>query len=363
MLVDPTGNPRAVPVSGRSAEFPPWYSHRFARAQRLWRSIGVLTAVVVLTLLTSCVSPGAPASGDAGAVDPMNDALAPLSVAVLPITDVVPFYVAAQEGYFRDAGIEIELIPVSSGAERDTVVQTGAAECALTDINGVVLTNAGDANPLKIISTARQASSEQPVFFLLASPQSGITTPDQLQGATIAISENTIIDYWTDRMLDSVGLDPAAIEQTNVPAIPVRLELILSGQVDAAILPDPLASLAMLRGAPLVLNDASNPEIAVSVIVCRQDAIDAHPASIDALIAGWDQAVQAINADPEAHGNVLIENTRVPEPLQGQYTLPQFAVESIPSENQVQDVVEWSVGQGLIETSLTYLQVVDPSHR
>ncbi len=331
--------------------------------QDLWRSISMLTTILVFGLLAGCVSPVTPATGDAGATEPTDNELAPLSVAILPITDVVPFYVAAQEGYFSEAGVEIELIPVSSGAERDTVVQTGAAECALTDINGVVLTNAGNANPLKIISTARQASSEQPVFFLLASPQSGITTPDQLAGATIAISENTIIDYWNDRMLTFAGLDPTEIEQTNVPAIPVRLELMLSDQVDAAILPDPLASLAKLQGAALVLDDAANPEIAVSVLVCRQDAIDAHPGSVDALIAGWDQAVEAINADPEAFGNVLIENTRVPEPLQDQYRLPQFAVDAIPSEAQVQDVVDWAVGEGLIEQPLTYQEVVDPSHR
>ena len=331
--------------------------------QKHWLSTRMLGTLAALALLAGCVSPVAAPSESAGSAGNMNGELSPLSVAVLPITDVVPFYVAAQEGYFADAGIEIDLIPVSSAAERDTVVQTGAAECALTDINGVVLTNAGEANPLKVISTARQASAEQPVFYLLSSPQSGITSPEQLAGATIAISENTIIDYWNDRMLASAGLDPADVKKTNVPAIPVRLELMLSGQVDAAILPDPLASLALLQGAPIVMDDSSNPEIAVSVIVCRQDAIDANPASVSALIAGWDRAVESINADPAAYRNVLIENTRVPEPLQDKYTLPQFAVKAIPSEAQVQDVVDWAVDKGIVDGVLAYDEVVDPSLR
>lgn len=326
---------------------------------KLWLFVRLLFSLTALVLTAACVSPATAPVGTADA----TEEIVPLSVAVLPITDVVPFYVAEQEGYFADAGIEISLIPVSSGAERDTVVQTGGAQCALTDINGVVLTNAGDAKTLKVVSTARQASSEQPVFFLLASPQSGITTPNQLADATIAISENTIIDYWNDRMLASAGVDAATVEATNVPAIPVRLELMLSGQVDAAILPDPLASLAQLQGAPIVMDDRSNPDIAVSVIVCRQDAIDAYPASITALIAGWDQAVGSINADPDAYRNVLIENTRVPEPLQDKYTLPQFAVREIPSEAQVQDVVDWALGKGLIDGPLGYDDVVDASLR
>jgi NitT/TauT family transport system substrate-binding protein len=276
---------------------------------------------------------------------------------------VIPFYVAQQEGLFTAAELTAEAVPVSSGAERDTVLQAGAADCALTDIHGVVLTNAGEAQPLRIIATARQATAEQPLFFMLSAPGSEIRAPEQLTGANIGISENTIIDYWNDRILAEAGVDPAGVTRTNVPQIPVRLELLLNNRLDAVILPDPLASLAQLQGAHLVTDDTVLPEIAVSVLACREDVLAAQPDAVRAFLQGWDQAVAAINADPAAFANVLLENTRVPEPLQDRYTLPSFAVRLTPSPAQVADVVAWAVDKGLVAEPLTYEQVVDASLR
>ena len=112
-----------------------------------------------------------------------------------------------------------------------------------------------------------------------------------------------------------------------------------------------------------MLDDTANPDVAVSVIACRQEAIDADADAVRALVAGWDQAVSAINADPDAYRNVLIQKTRVPEPLQDKYTLPPFPVKAIPSEAQTADVVQWAKNKGLIETELAYEELVDASLR
>lgn len=309
---------------------------------------------LVLWMSAACVAPVQP-TGTAAAQS--------LAVALLPTTDVVPFYVAQEIGAFTANGLEAKAVPVSSAAERDTVIQTGAADCEMTDVQGVVLTNARQAQPLRIIATARQADADQPLFFLLSAPESGIATPADLAGANIGTSENTVIDYWFDRVLAAAGVDLANVTRTNVPQLPVRLELLLNKQLDAAILPDPLASLAQLQGATLVVDDTILPEAALSVLVCRADVIAERPAAVAAFLAGWDQAVEAINADPAAYSDILIETARVPEPLQGQYTLPTFPVKQIPSEAQVQDVVDWAVAKGLIDAAPAIDQLIDPTFR
>lgn len=320
------------------------------------RRTGVL-ALLALTVpaLAACtaVQPAAPAADVAPSV----------RVALLPTTDVVPFYVAQAQGYYADAGVNVELTPVASAAERDTVVQTGDAQCEMTDLHGVVLTNAAGALQLRAVSSVLAATPEQGQFFLLASAQSGVATPDGLAGKTIAISENTIIEYWLDRMLAEHGLAPDQVRKTNVPQLPVRLELLLSGQVDAAILPNPLAALAQLQGAALVADDTVRPDLGLSVLVCRQDAIEGNRAAVEGLVAAFDRAVEAINADPTQFNDILIQQARVPEPLQGQYQLPVYPVQGLPSAEQVQDVVDWAVEKGYISAPLSYEQVVDGSFR
>lgn len=310
-------------------------------------------------MIAACVAPVQP-----DAAQPAEpEAAQTLRVALLPTTDVVPFYVAQEIDAFTANGLNAEAVPVSSAAERDTVIQTGAADCEMTDVQGVVLTNAREAQPLRIIATARQATADQPLFFLLSAPESGIASADDLAGANIGTSENTVIDYWYDRVLATAGVDVDSTTRTNVPQLPVRLELLTNKQLDAAILPDPLASLAQLQGATLVVDDTILPEAAVSVLVCRADTIADRPDAVAAFLAGWDQAVEAINADPAAYADILIETARVPEPLQGRYTLPPFPVKEIPTEAQVQDVVDWAVEKGLIDTPPALDQLIDPSFR
>ncbi len=316
-------------------------------------SRSLLPLLFVLFVLVGCAMPTPPLAAPQGSTESTT-----LRVAVLPITDVIPLYVAQQEGEFARRGIDVQLVPVSSGPERDTLLQAGQADCALNEVLGTVLFNAGEGEGLRVVTTALRAFPEAAHFYLLASPQSGVTGPADLSGGTIAISSNTIIEYWTDRLLAQEGVDPASVELTNVPQIPVRLELLMSGQVDAAVLPDPLGSLAILQGATPILDDRIAPELGLSVISCRLSVVENQPDAVQALVAAWDAAVSAINADPQQFGNVLTENTRVPEPLQDRYTLPPFPETEIPSTEDIADVLAWAIEKGLIEETQTYETVV-----
>jgi NitT/TauT family transport system substrate-binding protein len=307
----------------------------------------LLVSLSVL-LLTACVAlPTAPQAESTR-----------LRVAVLPITDVIPFYVAQSAGYYEERDIDVELIPVASGSERDTLLQAGQADCVLNEVLGTILFNAGEGEELRVVATALRAFPEVAHFYLLASPQSGITSVDELPGRTIAIAENTIIAYWTDRLLARAGIDPTSVERTGVPRIPVRLELLMNGQVDAAVLPDPLGSLAILGGALLLLDDTLAPELGLSVISCRSSVLAEQPNTVRALLTAWDAAVEAINADPQRFRNILTDNTRVPDPLQDRYDLPPFPVEEAPTAAEVQDVVNWALETGLIRESMTYEEIV-----
>lgn len=153
---------------------------------------------------------------------------------------------------------------------------------------------------------------------MLSAPNSPIRTADQLAGANIGIAEKTLIEYWHNRVLTAAGVGASSTARTNVPQFAVRLELLLNNQLDAAILPDRLASLAQLPGAHRVVDDAILPAASLSVL--------ARPDAIQAFLVGWGQAVKAINAAPADYQEILVANARVPEPLQADYTLPPFAV-------------------------------------
>jgi NitT/TauT family transport system substrate-binding protein len=283
-----------------------------------------------------------------------------LRIAVLPILDALPMYVAQANEYFNEQGVEVEFVPVSSAAERDQVMTAGQADGMINDLVSTVLYNQ-DSTQIQIVSFARTATPEFPQFRILSAKDSGINEVDDLMGVEIGISEGSVIEYTTDRLLEAEGFSPIEIVTIAVPSIPVRMSLLDSGELSAANLPDPLASLAIQGGAVAIVDDSSHPEFGNSEISFRKSVIDANPEAIRGFLTAIDQAVQEINADLSKWDDLLTEQSLVPAPLIGSYNIPTFPTGTLPTEAQWEDVVDWSLAKGLISEPVSYSDSVNAS--
>lgn len=281
-------------------------------------------------------------------------------LALIPVLDIIPIFVAQQNGYFAEQGIEVDAVPVKSPQERDVLVQTGQVDGVLTDLQSVGLLNKDGAR-VKAVYTARSPFPDAPLFRILASPQAEIAGPGDLAGAPIGISSNTVIEYLTDRMLAGEGVQPDEIAKIEVGAISVRYEQLLNGNLLAAVLPDPLAQGAIAAGAKLLVDDTEYADLSQSVLTFTTAAIAAKPGVIRRFLAAWEKAVQDLNAHPDEYRAVLIEQGRVPESIRDSYRMPPFPERGVPSEAQVADVAGWLAAKGLVSRELGYADMVDAS--
>ncbi|MHB0876141.1 MAG: ABC transporter substrate-binding protein [Anaerolineae bacterium] len=321
---------------------------------------GALALLVVL-MAGACGATATPVASPAAVGSPAATSVpGTLRIAVLPITDCVPFYVAEQQGYFAAEGINVELVAASSAAERDQLFVTGQADGGVSDLVATALFNASGSG-LRAVRKTREATVDSPQFWILAPKGSTIASAADLAGVEIAVSQNSTIQYVTERLLQHAGLAADQIKTVNVPQIPVRFQLLDQGQVQAATLPDPFASLGLLQGAHTVIADSSYPEISLSVLVFRAPVVSERREDVSAFVAAYERALDDIRSDPAAFQDLLIEKGRVPEPLRGKYTFPPLPASEVPSEQQWQDVIDWALSKGLIAEALPYDQAVDSS--
>ncbi len=292
---------------------------------------------------------------------PPSDEIQTLKMALLPVMDVLPFHVADQNGYFDQEGVKVELVPVKSAQERDTLMQTGQVDGMLTDLLSPVLFNQEEAQ-ITVVRTARRVYPGSPLFRILAKPESGVTSPVDLAGVEIGIAQNTVIEYLTDRMLQNAGLAPEQISTQEVSAIPVRFELLVNGEIPAATLPDPLASGAMAAGAVPVVDDTSVPDLSQSILAFSTGVLETKPEAVRSFLKAWEMAVAELNSNPDRYRDLLIEKGRVPEAIQGTFQMPPFPQASVPAPEQLADVVNWSLEKGLIKADIPYERMVDNSY-
>ncbi|MFN2286524.1 MAG: ABC transporter substrate-binding protein [Anaerolineae bacterium] len=281
-----------------------------------------------------------------------------LRIAVLPILDTLPLYVAEAEGYFTARGINVELIPAASAAERDQLLQAGQIDGFITDLVALALYNR-DATQVVAVRYAMVPTADFAQFRVLASAQSGFTSAEDVRDVPIGVSEGTVIEYVTYRLLEAEGLSTDAIATLAVPKIPDRMALLSAGELSAATLPEPLASLAMQQGAVVIVDDTAHPEISCSVYAFRKDVIDQKPQTVRAFLAAIDEASAAINADKSHWSTLLSEKGLVPVPLAGTYTLPDYPADVIPTEAQFADAVAWLQNTGRLTTTPAYEDSVE----
>ena len=309
-------------------------------------------SIVVAILLSGLVAACAPA---AAPEDPT------LKIAVLPILDALPMYVADAQGYFTAAGIKVEFVPVSSAAERDQLMQAGQADGMINDLISTVLYNK-DTQKIAIVRFARTASPDQSQYSIVASKASGFTKPEDLKGVEIGISEGTVIAYTTDRLLQHAGLTRDDIKTTNVPKIPDRLQLLSEGKMMAANMPEPFATLAEQSGAVRIIDDRSLPEIGTSEISFSVATLKARPETVKKFLAAIDKATADVNSSPDKWNTLLTDKKLIAAPLIGKYQLPKFPAATVPSEAQIKDVEAWMTDKGLIKADVAYARLVDASY-
>jgi NitT/TauT family transport system substrate-binding protein len=285
--------------------------------------------------------------------------LEPLKLGVLPMEDNFPFFVAQADGMFTKAGLPAELISFNSARERDLALQAGEIDGEVADIvAAALLKKAG--TPVKIVSLTMGSTPREGRFVLLAAPDSGIDQPADLKGVKVAVSEHTIIDYVNYRLLAIAGLRPEEITTVNIPAIPARLQLLLAGQVKAAVLPDPLATLAEKKGAKVILDDTQiNENISQVVLLFREEVIENKASSITALLDVFGDASALVTSNPQKYRGLFIEKARLPEELKDTYLTPRYSQPALPGPDEVQLVMNWMVTEKLIPNAYSYQEITD----
>ncbi len=176
-----------------------------------------------------------------------------LRVGVLPVLNTLPIHVAQAKRYFEDAGVFVELFPVGSAADLRLALYSDALDGIQADLVTALVMNSGGVS-LRVVR--HNEMKKIPFSALVASPWSDIDSAEELVGARIGISQNTVIHYLTDQMLTSTAIDSNLVEYEDVENVLSRLYILVRGRLDAATLPQPHIKMAIDAGGRVLIDDS-----------------------------------------------------------------------------------------------------------
>ncbi|WP_272700092.1 ABC transporter substrate-binding protein [Desulfovibrio sp. Fe33] len=266
---------------------------------------------------------------------------------ILPVIDTLPLQVADREGLFSRHGLDVSLVRFMSALERDTAMQAGQIDGYFGDLVATYLL-LDRGVPMHIVLTSWRTTPGYPMFGIALSPAGRDRTLAEMKGRTLTLSKSTVMEFLADKLEDRFGVGHDYFERVEVKKLPIRLQMLLTDQMDAALLPEPLLSLARLKGGS-VLTTAENLDLPLTVLCLHKQYFDNGGDAYAKFMAAYGEAVRLLAENPEKYRPLMAETCRIPKPLISRFPVYPFPAPALPASSELAEVQDWMVAQGLLK--------------
>jgi len=321
----------------------------------------IAAALAATLLLTGCATAEKPAASGGTATETPAAEPVPVKIGTLPTEDSLPLWVAEDMGYFATNGLtDLEIVTFQSAQERDAAFASGAIDAYMGDIIAAANLEAGGA-PNTIETVMLGADQTQGRFAIVVPPDSDVKSLSELAGVPVGTSSATIQEYVLDGLMKEAAVAEADVKKEEVKKVPVRFELLMSGKLKAAALPEPFVTLAEQGKATVVGDDTKAQANLSQTVLVFSDKYLAKPGgkeSASAVLEAWDLAVGDINKAPDDYRKTLVEKARLPEPLATTYKVNTYPTAQVPSQADVEAVLSWMKAKGYLKGDVGYSDLV-----
>ena len=260
----------------------------------------------MLALAAGCLG-AAIAATSAGAADKVR-------VANFPNVVVAPVFHAMDRGYFKDAGIEIEIVKVATGPASVSAVASGQADVGWAAAT-VPLFARSNGVPVKIFMAAdKEGPPDHLGLSITASGKSGINTIAEIKGKTVMINAfGTATELAIRERLQLAGVSWDEVKKVVVPfpQMPAALE---QGNADVAVTIYPMQAAIMANkaiGAKLLSRgnlSVSSKQVVIGSCYFATDAwLAANQKLALAFGRTYQRAAQEILADPKLRLDLVMK--------------------------------------------------------
>jgi NitT/TauT family transport system substrate-binding protein len=213
-----------------------------------------------------------------------------------------PLYIAQQQGYFKDAGLDVTIKAGAQDTSQNAPsVLNGEAQFAMTDSSGF-LKGAAKNMPIRIATGLESATTRtDPTDGLLVKKGSPITSYKDLEGRTVGLAAlGGTIQFIVEYMVDKDGGDPSKVKFVALPTASLA-DAAKSGKTDAVFSFGAFFAAAKAAGLQSIGNGMNDlPGIPQGVLFSTQKYLSANAATAKKFNSAIARAITYANAHPAA---------------------------------------------------------------
>lgn len=190
-------------------------------------------------------------------VVPVAARAAGVKVGVLKLTSSAPLFVGVDKGFFKDFGVEPELVYFQAAAPIATALAAGQVDVGATGLTAALYNIVLGGEKLWIVADKGREWPGHPLTAIVVHQSlwdAGVRTVEALRGRRLGVTQlGSTFHYQMGNILEKHGLGLADVKIVPLQTMGASLEALRGRHVDAAIVPQPFPGRAEADGFGRVL--------------------------------------------------------------------------------------------------------------
>ena len=281
-----------------------------------------------------------------------------LVIGVRTANDHAPFYIADQQGLYRQRGLVVTVRLVASNTEIIEALQRGDFQVGAVPVTTAIAAIA-QGSPLHIVAMTGRGSDG-----LLVRREDSLTDLASLRGKRIATIRASILDVLLRQALKEAGLDPERdVELVYMGKLGDMIAALKTGQVDATSNTEPFMTDAERQGWGRILTyyTASWPDHPCCVVVAHDRFARRNPEALRDILAVHCQAVDWANAHITQTAQIIVDYLQAytPELVASSLDPSRMRIDYHLEAAEIERMARLMAEQGLIERVPAVERLVD----
>jgi NitT/TauT family transport system substrate-binding protein len=210
-----------------------------------------------------------------------------------------PLYVARDKGFFKNHGIDVELIVMEDPKDRFPAMLADKIDMIASTVDtGILYLKKPDQ--FKYVVAIDDSDGGDGIVAL-----KDVSSIGDLKGKSVAVSEGSVSEFYLNVLLEKAGLKESDLKMVNMAA-PEAGAAFVAKKVDAAVTWEPWLS----RGKQtdfghLLVDSSTTPGLITDVVTAKTDYVDKHPKETKAVVDAWNEAVAYVRAHPDESNEIM----------------------------------------------------------
>ena len=239
-----------------------------------------------------------------------------VKAAYVPLTANLPLFVALQQGFFKENGLNVEASEATSPNDIVAALESGKIDFAPVLAYTIIFPSALQyPDTFKLFSSAEETETNYTAS-IIVKKDSPMNSYQDLRGKKIGVYGGLVQVNFLKAILTGMKIN---LDEVKIIEINPRLQIqgLLAGEYDALSTTEPTSNIALLGGQAKLL--VGNPRVKYimspfpsTAAVLATKFISGNSAAARAVVQSLNQAIDFINSHPTEAKKTMLKYTPIP---------------------------------------------------